>query len=160
MKVIAFDPQPDRDFCKQYGVELVPWERLLAESDYLTLHMPLTPESRQAINRKALALMKPSAFLVNTARGGLVNEADLLQALTTKRLAGVGLDVFEKEPAAVDHPFFKLSNVVFTAHTAGVDTRSRDDMAFSAAQAIVALSRGEWPAEKVVNPEVRGKFRW
>ncbi len=160
MKVMAFEPSPDRDFCKQYNIELVPWKRLLAESDYLSLHMPLNPQSRHAINRSTLALMKPTAFLVNTARGRLVNEADLLEALTAQRLAGAGLDVFEQEPPASDHPFFKLGNVVFTAHTAGVDTQSRDDMALCAAQAIVSLSRGEWPAEKVVNAEVRGKFRW
>src|SRR5256712_728645 len=103
--------------------------------------------------------MKPTAYLVNTARGTLVNEADLVQALQAKKIAGAGIDVFEEEPPR-DSPLFHMSNVVVTPHAAGVDLQSRDDMALSAAQAIVSLSKGEWPAEKVVNPEVRAKFKW
>jgi phosphoglycerate dehydrogenase-like enzyme len=103
--------------------------------------------------------MKPTAFLINTARGGLVCEADLLEALRAKRLAGAGLDVFEQEPPGAN-PLFALDTVLATAHIAGVDLQSLDDMAVSAAQAIASLSQGEWPAEKVVNPEVRAKFRW
>jgi phosphoglycerate dehydrogenase-like enzyme len=137
----------------------MPFERLLAESDFLSLHLPLTPESKHLINKNTLARMKPTAFLVNTARGGLVCEADLYAALKAGRLAGAGLDVFEQEPPGVI-PLFGLDNVVVTPHAAGVDLQSRDDMALSAAQAVVSLMRGEWPAEKVVNPEVRAKFRW
>ena len=103
--------------------------------------------------------MKPTAFLVNTARGGLVNEADLIEALQHKKIAGAGLDVFEEEPPR-DNPLFHMSNVVVTPHAAGVDLQSRDDMALSAAEAIASFSKGEWPAEKVVNPEVKAKFRW
>jgi phosphoglycerate dehydrogenase-like enzyme len=160
MPVLAFEPVPDRAFVAAHGVTLVPFERLLAESDFLTLHLPLTPESRHLIDRRTLARMKPTAFLINTARGGLVCEADLVEALRARRLAGAALDVFEEEPPAADNPLFALDNVVLTPHAAGVDLQSRDDMALSAAQAIVALSRGEWPAEQVVNAEVRGRFRW
>jgi phosphoglycerate dehydrogenase-like enzyme len=103
--------------------------------------------------------MKPTAFLINTARGGLVRETDLLHALESKKIAGAGLDVFEQEPAR-HNPLFELNNVVLTPHSAGGDLRSRDDMALSAAQAIIDLSRGQWPAEKVVNPQVRPKFSW
>ena len=92
-------------------------------------------------------------------RQALINEVDLIEALQNKRLAGAGLDVFEEEPPH-DSPLFHMSNVVVTPHAAGVDTKSRDDMALSAAQAIVSLSRGDWPAEKVVNPDVKPKFRW
>jgi phosphoglycerate dehydrogenase-like enzyme len=159
MRLLAYEPFPDLKFVEKHGVTLVPLERLLAESDYLTIHVPLTPESRYFINRKTLALMKPTAFLINTARGGLVNEADLLEALRSRRLAGAGLDVFEHEPA-VPCPLFELDNVVLTPHAAGVDLQSRDDMAYSAARAIVALSRGEWPAEQIVNPQVRARFQW
>src|SRR5207248_11797996 len=112
------------------------------------------------INSKTLALMKPTAFLINTARGGLVHEADLAEALRSKRIAGAAIDVFEQEPPGKNHPFFGFENVVLTPHAAGVDLQSRDDMALSAARAIVALSKGEWPAEQIVNPEVRAKFRW
>jgi phosphoglycerate dehydrogenase-like enzyme len=159
MRLLAFEPFPHLKFAEQYRVTLVSLERLLAESDYVTIHVPLTPDSRHLINRKTLALMKPTAFLVNTARGGLVNEADLLEALRSKRLAGAALDVFEEEPA-VPGPLLELDNVVLTPHAAGVDLQSRDDMAVSAARAIVALSRGQWPAEQVVNPQVRERFRW
>jgi D-3-phosphoglycerate dehydrogenase / 2-oxoglutarate reductase len=160
MKLLAYEPFPDHAFVKQYGVELVSMDRLLAEADYLTLHMPLTPESRQVLNRQSLARMKPTAFLVNTARGGLVNEPDLTEALRAKRLAGAAIDVFEEEPPPRNHPLFALDNVVFTPHSAGVDLQSRDDMALSAARSIVALSKGQWPAEQIVNPEVKARFRW
>ena len=160
MPLLAYEPYPDQAFVAAHGIKLVPLERLLAESDVLTLHVPLTPESRHLINRRTLALMKPTAQLINTARGGLVCEADLLEALQAGRLGGAGLDVFEQEPPAPDNPLFALENVVLTPHAAGVDLQSRDDMALSSARAIVALSRGEWPAEQVVNQQVRAKFRW
>lgn len=159
MRLIAYEPFPDEAFVRQHGITLVPMERLLAESDFVSLHVPLSPESRHLINQRTLALMKPTAFLVNTARGGLVCEADLYEALKAKRIAGAALDVFEHEPPGMI-PLFELDNIVVTPHQAGVDTQSRDDMALSAAQAIVDLMRGQWPAEKVVNQEVRTRFRW
>jgi phosphoglycerate dehydrogenase-like enzyme len=159
MRLMAYDPVPDMAFSAHHHITLVGFERLLAESDFLTLHLPVSAESRYLINRKTLALMKPTAFLINTARGAVVNEADLLEALRNKRLAGAGLDVFEQEPPG-KQPLFELDNVLLTPHAAGTDVQSRDDMALSAARAIVSLSRGEWPAEKVVNPDVRVKFRW
>jgi phosphoglycerate dehydrogenase-like enzyme len=159
MRLLAYEPFPDTAFAAAHGIDLVSLDRLLAESDFLSLHLPLTAASRDLIDRAALAKMKPGAFLVNTARGGLVNEADLLEALRAKRIAGAALDVFVQEPPG-KHPLFELDNVLLTPHAAGVDLRSRDDMALSAAGAIVSLSRGEWPAEKVVNPEVRTRFRW
>jgi phosphoglycerate dehydrogenase-like enzyme len=159
MPLMAYEPYPDATFVARYGVKLVPFDTLLAESDFVSLHVPLSAQSRHIINRQTLARMKPTAFLINTARGGLVCEADLLEALRAKRLAGAGLDVFETEPPG-KNPLFELDNVLLTAHIAGVDLRSLDDMAVSAARSIVALSRGEWPAEQVVNPEVRAKFRW
>ena len=160
MKLLAYEPFPDKNFVSQHKIPLVSMDRLLAESDYLTLHMPMTPESRYLINKQTLAKMKPSAFLVNTARGGLVCEGDLVAALKAGTIAGAGIDVFEEEPPPLDNPLFALDNVVFTPHTAGVDLQSRDDMALSAAQAIVSLSKGQWPAEKIVNPQVQAKFRW
>jgi phosphoglycerate dehydrogenase-like enzyme len=159
MSLLAYEPFPDQQFVAQHKVRLVNMDKLLAESDYLSLHVPLTPESKYLINKRTLALMKPTAFLINTARGGLVCEADLLEALRAKRIAGAGIDVFEEEPPPYT-PLFELDNVVLTAHTAGVDLQSRDDMAESAARAIADLSRGQWPAEKVVNPAVRERFQW
>jgi phosphoglycerate dehydrogenase-like enzyme len=159
MKLIAYEPYPDKSFAAAHKIELVSFERLLAESDFLTLHLPMSAETKHLINKKTLALMKPTAFLINTARGGLVCEADVIEALKVKKIAGAGLDVFEEEPPGPS-PLFALPNVLLTPHAAGVDLQSRDDMALSAAEAIVSLSRGEWPAEKIVNPEVRAQFRW
>lgn len=159
MRLLVHEPLPDKDFVAQHGITLASLDRLFAEADYLTLHVPLTPESKHLINRKTLATMKKTAFLINTARGGLVCEADLLEALRQRTIAGAGLDVFEEEPPG-ESPLFALDNVVMTPHAAGVDLQSRDDMAVSAAKAIIALSRGDWPAEQIVNQEVRSKFRW
>ncbi len=159
MRLLAYEPAPDKDFVARNRVELVPFEKLLAESDFITLHVPLAVDCRYLINRKTLALMKPTAYLINTARGGLVCEADLLEALREQRIAGAALDVFEEEPPGTS-PLFAFDNVLLTPHVAGIDVQSRLDMALQAAQAVVALSRGQWPAEQIVNPEARGKFRW
>jgi D-3-phosphoglycerate dehydrogenase len=160
MRVLAYEPFPDQAFVTSHGIELVPLDNVLAEADYLSLHIPLTAESKHLINRQSLARMKPTAFLINTARGGLVCEADLAAALQAGRLAGAGLDVFEEEPPSKPNPLFRFENVVVTPHAAGVDLKSRDDMAESAARSIVALSRGHWPDGAVVNQEVRARFRW
>jgi D-3-phosphoglycerate dehydrogenase len=156
---VGYDPYPDTAWAAKQGIPLLSVEQVLAESDFVSLHMPATAASTHLINKKTLALMKPTAFLINTARGAIVKEADLYEALKSGRLAGAGLDVFEEEPPG-RQPLFELDNVLLTPHAAGGDLRSRDDMAQSAAEAIVALSRGEWPAEKVVNPEVKAKFKW
>jgi phosphoglycerate dehydrogenase-like enzyme len=160
MRVLAHEPAPDARFVEQHRITLVPLDQLLAESDFVSLHVPLSDESRHLIDTRALGLMKPTAFLINTARGGLVCEADLVRALQDGRIAGAGLDVFTEEPPPSDHPLRRLDNVICTAHTAGIDLQARDDMAPLAAQAIVALSRGQWPEQQVVNPECRAKFRW
>ena len=104
------------------------FDELLAQSDFLTLHLPVTKESKHLINKQSLAKMKPSAYLINTARGLIVNEADLIDAAKAKKLAGAGLDVFEDEPPA-DSPLFHMDNVVVTPHAAGVDLQSRDEHA-------------------------------
>jgi phosphoglycerate dehydrogenase-like enzyme len=160
MKLLAHEPLADEAFVARHQITLMTFDQLLSESDYLTLHIPLSAETRHLINRRTLGLMKATAFLINTARGGLINEKDIFESLKERKIAGAALDVFEQEPPPADHPFFQLDNVVLTPHAAGVDLKSRDDMAMSAAQAIISLSRGEWPAEKVVNPEVKKIFRW
>lgn len=159
MNVIAYDPYPDTEWAARHGVRVVSLQELFRESDFLSLHLPMSNEARYMINKQTLAMMKPTAFLINTARGGHVCEADLLEALTSGKLAGAGLDVFEQEPPG-KNPLLELPNVVLTPHAAGVDTRSRDDMARSAAEAIASLYHGEWPGEKVVNTEVKSVFHW
>ncbi len=160
MKLIAYDPAPDPAFCAAHQIRLVSFSELLPEADFLSLHLPLIPQTRHLINRTTLAQMKPTAVLVNTSRGGLVNEADLIEALRGQRIAGAGLDVFEEEPLPVVHALRSLPNVVLTPHAAGVDVQSIGDMARSAAEAIVAIQQGLWPDEKIVNPEVREHFHW
>jgi phosphoglycerate dehydrogenase-like enzyme len=160
MKVIAFEPFPDKAFVEKHGVRLTTLEDLLRESDYVSLHLPATEGTRALINAERLKLMKPTAFLVNTARGAVVDERALFEALRDKKIAGAGLDVFEEEPPLPGNPILKLDNVVMTAHTAGVDTQSRDDMARKAAECIAAISKGEWPTDCIVNPEVKAKFKW
>jgi phosphoglycerate dehydrogenase-like enzyme len=154
MTILAYEPYPDRDFVREHGIELVSLEELLRRADLVTLHCPATPENRHLINRERLALMKPTAHLVNTARGSLVDETALHEALGTGRIAGAGLDVFEKEPL-FDSALFGLDNVVLSPHVAGIDETSEIAMADRAIDAILAVWRGEPPPrECVVNPEV------
>src|ERR1043166_2161833 len=96
MQLIAFEPFPDHAFAKAHGVRFVTFDELLAQSDFLSLHLPATKESRHLMNRQTIAKMKPTAYLVNTARGSLHNEADLCAALQQKQIAGAALDVFEE----------------------------------------------------------------
>lgn len=154
MNVIACDPYVDPEFAHRNNISMLSLDDVLKWSDYISLHVPLTPETRNLIRAETIAHMKPTAMLVNTSRGEVVHEADLVEALTAKRIAAAGLDVFEYEPLK-DHPLQALPNVLLTAHTAGVDFRSREDMVRFAAEAIAALFAGKWPGERVVNPEVR-----
>jgi phosphoglycerate dehydrogenase-like enzyme len=157
MEILATEIAPDLGFCETNRITLVPLEELLRRSDVVTLHVPKTPLTKYLINRERLGFMKPTALVVNTSRGGVVHEGDLYDALRANRIAGAALDVFENEPPT-GSPLFGLENVILTAHTAGVDRKSREDMARVPAQAIVKLLAGEWPAEWVVNPQVKEKF--
>jgi len=159
LTVIAADPYVDDAFAKAHGIALVSLDELLPRADYLSLHVPLTPLTKQMMHRETFARMKPTARLINTSRGEVIHEADLVDALTTGKLAAAGLDVYEHEPLK-DHPLQALPNVILTAHTAGVDFRSREDMVRFAAEGIAAVLRGGWPTERLVNPEVRLHPRW
>ena len=160
MRLLAHEAFPDREFAQRHGIELVDLDTLLARSDYVTLHVPLTEETRGLINRRTLSRMKPGALLVNTSRGGLVVEEDLVDALKSGHLGGAGLDVFVQEPIQPDHPLLELDNVLVSDHTAGIDTRSVEAMAVEAARNIVELYGGGWPAAAVANPAVRETWKW
>ena len=157
MTVIAHDPFADAAYAAANNITLLPMDDVFRQADWVSLHMPMLAESKQCVNARTLGLMKPTAFLINTARGGVVCEPDLYEALKTKRIAGAGLDVFEEEPPGAN-PLLTLDNIVMTAHTAGVDLKSRDDMARAAGLAIAKLIGGEWPADWVVNPAVKEKY--
>jgi D-3-phosphoglycerate dehydrogenase len=158
MKVLAFEPQPNVDFLAKWSVELVALDDLLSRSDYVSIHSPLTPQTRHLINATTLVRMKAGSVLINTARGGLVDEAALCEALQSGHLRGAALDVFEVEPLPVDSPLLKFDNVLLAGHVAGMDNESRHDTFKMCAETIVALYRGAWPAECIVN--VRGVSGW
>jgi len=138
------------------GVEPVSRDRLLAESDYLTLHCPLTDETRRLVDAAALARMKPTACLVNTARGGLVDTAALVEALEAGRLAGAGLDVTEVEPLDPSSPLLRMDSVIVTPHAAWYSEEGRADLKRRVAEEAVRVLRGARPLN-CVNPEVFGR---
>jgi phosphoglycerate dehydrogenase-like enzyme len=156
MRILAYEPNPDFVFVRQHGIELVALEDLLRQSDLVTLHCPGGTETAHLVNRERLRLMKPTAYLVNTARGSLVDEAALFEALTSGWIAGAGLDVFEHEPL-VESPLFGLDHVLLSPHVAGVDYASEVAMANRAIDSILAVRRGQAPpADCVLNPEAVG----
>lgn len=118
MRLVAHDVFQDERFAQEHGVRYLPLDDLLAESDFVTLHAPVTDASRHMINAETLARMKPTAYLINTARGELVDEAALAQALRERRIAGAACDVFEKEPPG-DSPLLALDNFIAAPHSAG-----------------------------------------
>lgn len=159
----ARNPEKHRDMAAACGVELVGLERLLAESDFVSLHLPLTDTTRHLLDAARLALMKSSAVLINTARGALVEEAALVEVLRQKQIAGAALDVFGGiDVFAVDagpprHPLLELDNVILTPHCAGSSVESSCESKLRGAQAAAAVLLGRWPAH-VVNPEVRPRY--
>jgi D-3-phosphoglycerate dehydrogenase len=116
MKVVAWSQNLTPERCKEVGVEYISKEELFRNSDIVTIHVQLGVRNRSLITAKELGLMKTTAYLINTSRGPIVEEKALLDALTAKRIAGAGLDVFDVEPLPLDHPFRKLDNVVITPH--------------------------------------------
>lgn len=160
MKVIAHEVYPNETFVRQQEIELVPLDELLARSDYLSLHCPASAETCGIINRETLAKMKPGSTLINTARGRLVVEADLYEALTSGHLRCACLDVFEQEPPRADNPLFALSNVVLAPHLGGMDKLSLENMGIESAENIVNLHLGRWPLGAVVNAELEGMWKW
>lgn len=160
LNVIACEPFPPHEFCQQHGIELVSLEDLLARADYVSLHSPATPETKHLINARTLAMMKPGAVLINTARGSLVNEAALVDALQSGQIRAAGLDVFEVEPLPVESPLTQMSNVLLAGHVAGLDIESQRDTLVMAAETISGLRRGEWPAECIRNLQGRTDWSW
>lgn len=148
MGVSAFDPHtPDTAFRDGIRRE-TDLDRLLSQADIVSLHCPLTPETRNLIDARRIALMKPGAFLVNTARGEVVDEAALVEALSSGHLAGAGLDSFALEPPDRDNPLFKLTNTIVTPHVAGVTLDAKRAMAVMAAQNVLTTLRGQELAQR------------
>jgi phosphoglycerate dehydrogenase-like enzyme len=161
MRVVAFDPiAGDPDFEARHGIQRLSLDELLATADVVSLHVPLTSETRGMINRATLARMRPGSYLINTARGGLVVESDLAESLASGHLAGAGLDVLNAEPPEPGNPLVGLPNVVLSPHMGGLDVKSMADMAELAARCVVGLHQGTWPAGCVVNNELEAGWIW
>ncbi len=151
MDILAFDPFFDEAFAAAQGVKKASLETICAEADYITLHLPVTEETEGMISSRMLELMKPTAFLINAARGELVDEQALYQALLDGRIAGAGLDVFETEPLA-GSPLITLENVVLTPHMAGHTRESEYLMAKAGIENTVNIIRGTF-CRDIVNRE-------
>jgi phosphoglycerate dehydrogenase-like enzyme len=160
MRVVAFDTVSDFAFDEQHGIERASLDDLVAQSDVVSLHVPLTALTRGMVNRQFLERMRKGSYLVNTSRGGLVVEADLAAALDSGHLSGAGLDVLNDEPPFPGNPLLGLSNVILCPHIAGTDTQSMREMAEMAASTIVDLYHNRWPGACVVNSELRENWRW
>jgi D-3-phosphoglycerate dehydrogenase len=166
MRILACEPKPDMAFVQEYGIEVVPLEELLQRSDFVTLHTPLNPETSLLINAERLALMHPGAYLINTARGGLVDEDALYEALTRGAIAGAGLDVRQVEPST-DARFAALDTVVLTPHDSGLTDGRRIACGTMAAQSVLSVLRDEtpagllnpamWPRRRGAAPPVQGR---
>jgi glyoxylate reductase len=152
MKVVAYDPPLKQTIERTRGVEYRELGDLLKESDFVTLHSPLTKETHHLIGKRELYLMKPTAILINTSRGPVVDERALISALKKGKIVGAGLDVYEKEPK-LSPGLSKLENVVLLPHIGSLTIDTREQMAVVAAKNAVAMVRGKRP-KNIVNPEV------
>ena len=154
-RIVAADPMVAPDAAAAAGVELVPLDRLLVEADHISLHTPLLPETRHLINDRVLAGLRRGAIVVNTSRGGVLDQDAVVRALTAedRRLAAIGLDVTEPEPLPADHPLLTTERVVVTAHSAVASTTAARELARRSVDAALALLDGRLP-DSIVNPEV------
>jgi phosphoglycerate dehydrogenase-like enzyme len=151
-RILAYEPYPDLDFCAEHGVELAELDALLPHVDVLSIHVPLTDETNRLLGARQLALLKPTAVLVNTSRGAVIDEPALVEALVADRIAGAALDVYDREPLDSGHPLAALDNVVLSAHAASFTRLSVELMLASVGASLFAVAAGELPLG-CVNPE-------
>ena len=161
LRILAHDPYltPETRVAFEKWVECCDMERLFKESDVISLHIPFSPATHKLIGARELGWMKPEAFLVNTSRGGVLDESALIQCLKDKRIGGAGLDVFVQEPLRKDNPLKELDNVILTPHTAALTRECVVRLAVEAAQATLDVFEGKKP-NGIVNPEVLTQSRW
>jgi D-3-phosphoglycerate dehydrogenase len=145
LNLIAYDPYLKPEVFAAAGARPVDFQTCLRESDIVSVHLPLTPETKGIINKEALALMKPDAILVNTSRGPVVDQAALVDALRAGHLAGAGLDVFEREPLPTDDPILEFPNVIVTGHIGFYSIESNKQMLRDAAEQVRLALTGETP---------------
>ena len=160
LRLLAYDPFFEKSRADALRVQFVDLDVLLRESDYISLHCPLLPETRHLISKRALSLMKPGAILVNTARGPIVDSDALLLALDRNKLAAAALDVFEEEPLSKDSPLRNHPRIVLSDHTAWYSEESQMQLQKSAAEEVVRVCTGGLP-QSLANPEVLQRLgRW
>jgi D-3-phosphoglycerate dehydrogenase len=157
LEVLGYDPYVDPELAKDAGIKMVSGlHAMLRQCDFVSLHCLLNDETRHLMGAKEFHEMKPTAFLVNTARGAIVDEPALIEALQKKMIAGAGLDVFEKEPMAPDNPLLKMDNVVVVPHSASMSDAALDVQAFNPSREVARVLSGKWP-KNVVNEKVTPK---
>ena len=156
-RMLAADPFVKPEVAAQHGAELVPIEELLRQSDYVTLHVLLNAQTRHMIAGPQLALMKPTAYLINTCRGPVVDEAALIEALRAGRLAGAGLDVFEQEPIDPNNPLLQMDNVILTPHVAVYSRKAIELNRTQPFDEVVRVLSGRWP-RGLVNRSLRERL--
>jgi D-3-phosphoglycerate dehydrogenase len=155
-RILANDPYLTEARKAELGVEFVEKDRLFQESDLITVHTPLGPETRHIISAKTLAQMKPTAYVVNTSRGGMVDHEALAAACKSKQIAGAAIDVFEVEPPPTSHPLFGLDNVILTPHIGWASVESGEQIRQSILEDILNAAKGK-PARNIVNKELTKK---
>ena len=149
LEVLVYDPYVDAAAMEELGVQVVDLETVLRKADYISLHSPLTEDTSHLINAGTLALMKPTAYLVNAARGGLVDEDALLAAVQSGQIAGAALDVLAVEPVAADHPFLQEERILLTPHAGWYSEESKVDVRVQGAEEVVRVLGGERPRAPV-----------
>ncbi len=159
LRILVYDSSPDEVVMQETKAISASLEMLLAESDFVSLHVPLKPTTQHLINAERLHMMKPSAFLINTARGGLVDHDALTHALEAGWIAGAALDVFTPEPLPPKHVLLDQANLIATPHTAFYSEESLVELEVKAAENVAAILAGRRPAA-LVNPEVLALPRW
>jgi D-3-phosphoglycerate dehydrogenase len=158
MRVLAYDPYMTAEQVKARGGEKVELDELLAQSDFVSVHCPLTKTSRKMMGAAQFARMRPEAYFVTTARGFIHDETALADALDKKLIAGAGLDVWEDEPPPSEHPLMRFDNVLVSPHTAGGTVEARENMSRFAAEQVLEILDGKKPP-RLVNPEVWPAYR-
>jgi D-3-phosphoglycerate dehydrogenase len=153
MQVLAYDPYLDADTVRKRGAQKVELDELMRRSDFVSINCPLTPETRNLIGAREYALMQPTAYFITTARGSIHDEEALERALRNKKIAGAGLDVWDKEPPPAQHPLMKYDNVLVTPHMAGVTREARARMGQIAAEQMLDALDGK-PVPRIINPQV------
>ena len=154
MDAMAYDPYLPEEVAKQMGVELTNLEKVLKNADFITIHVPLTPETKHSISTEQFELMKDTVYIVNCARGGVIDEDALYEALLNNKIGGAALDVYEEEPPAKNSKLFELDNIVLTPHIAASTKEAQRDAAIIVADEIIDLAKGKAPRNVLNMPRI------